>query len=148
MAQIVPVVRLAAHAKSSNLYGRSCGRTVVSPNFFGLMGYDRLLLFHVIMGYAVRASRAASSAINRIIHKLFFFLFWIWLFWYNILKLLFFFSLFDNFLKWRHSKTVKVIDYIISHICSNPMWSTHIWRFKIVNKKCMFVVMWNWSISW
>ena len=75
MAQIVPVVRLAAHAKSSNLYGRSCGRTVVSPNFFGLMGYDRLLLFHVIMGYAVRASRAASSAINRIIHKLFFFYF-------------------------------------------------------------------------
>ena len=44
------------------------GRTVVSPNFFGLMGYDRLLLFHVIMGYAARASRAASSAINRIIH--------------------------------------------------------------------------------
>ena len=43
------------------------GRTAVSPNFFGLMGYDRLLLFHVIMGYA---SRAASSAINRIIHKL------------------------------------------------------------------------------
>ena len=70
MAQIVPVVRLAAHAKSSTLYGRSCGRTVVSPNFFGLMGYDRLLLFHVIMGYAARASRAASSAINRIIHKL------------------------------------------------------------------------------
>ena len=46
------------------------GRTVVSPNFFGLMGYDRLLLFHVIMGYAARASRAASSAIKRIIHKL------------------------------------------------------------------------------
>ena len=35
MAQIVPVVQLAAHAKSSTLYGR----TVVQPNFFGLMGY-------------------------------------------------------------------------------------------------------------
>ena len=35
MAKIVPVVQLAAHAKSSTLYGR----TVVQPNFFGLMGY-------------------------------------------------------------------------------------------------------------
>ena len=34
MAKIVPVVQLAAHAKSSTLYGR----TVVQPNFFGLMG--------------------------------------------------------------------------------------------------------------
>ena len=39
MAKIVPVVLLAAHAKSSTLYGRSYGRTVVRPNFFGLMGY-------------------------------------------------------------------------------------------------------------
>ena len=29
MAQIVPVVQLAAHAKSSTLYGQSYGRTVV-----------------------------------------------------------------------------------------------------------------------
>ena len=29
MAKIVPVVQLAAHAKSSTLYGRSYGRTVV-----------------------------------------------------------------------------------------------------------------------
>ena len=35
VAKIVPVVQLAAHAKSSTLYGR----TVVQPNFFGLMGY-------------------------------------------------------------------------------------------------------------
>ena len=35
MAKIVPVVQLAAHAKSSTSYGR----TVVQPNFFGLMGY-------------------------------------------------------------------------------------------------------------
>ena len=35
MAEIVPMVQLAAHAKSSTLYGR----TVVQPNFFGLMGY-------------------------------------------------------------------------------------------------------------
>ena len=39
MAKIVPVVQLAAHAKSNTLYGRSYGRTVVQPNFFGLMGY-------------------------------------------------------------------------------------------------------------
>ena len=46
MAQIVPVVQLATHAKSSTLYGQSYGRTVVRsygrtvacPNFFGLMG--------------------------------------------------------------------------------------------------------------
>ena len=36
--KIVPVVQLAAHAKSSTLYGR----TVVQTKFFGL---DRLLLF-------------------------------------------------------------------------------------------------------
>ena len=35
MAKIVPVVQLAAHAKSSTLYGP----TVVQPNFFSLMGY-------------------------------------------------------------------------------------------------------------
>ena len=35
MAQIVPVAQLVAHAKSSTLYSRSYGRTVVSPNFFG-----------------------------------------------------------------------------------------------------------------
>ena len=35
MAKIVPVVQLAAHAESSTLYGR----TVVQPNFFGLMDY-------------------------------------------------------------------------------------------------------------
>ena len=35
MVKIVPVVQLTAHAKSSTLYGR----TVVQPNFFGLMGY-------------------------------------------------------------------------------------------------------------
>ena len=51
LQDIVPVVQLAAHAKSSTLYGRSYGRTavvprsyrgrtaVVHPDFFGLMGY-------------------------------------------------------------------------------------------------------------
>ena len=57
MAKIVPVVQLATHAKSSTLYGRSYGRT---SKFFWL---DGLLLFRIIMGNAVRASRAASSAI-------------------------------------------------------------------------------------
>ena len=53
MAKIVPVVQLAAHAKSSTLYGR----TVVQPNFFGLDGL-LLLLFRIVMGL-----RSASSAI-------------------------------------------------------------------------------------
>ena len=35
----VPVVQLAAHAKSSTLYRRSYGRMVVHLSFFGLMGY-------------------------------------------------------------------------------------------------------------
>ena len=64
MAKIVPVVQLAAHAKSSTLYGRtvvrSYGRTVVrsygrTTKFFGL---DGLLLFRIVMGL-----RSASSAI-------------------------------------------------------------------------------------
>ena len=36
MAKIVPPLQLAAHAESSALYGR---QTVVSPIFFGMMGY-------------------------------------------------------------------------------------------------------------
>ena len=59
MAKIVPVVQLAAHAKIITLYGRSYGRT---SKFFRL---DGLLLFRIIMGYAVRASRAAISAITK-----------------------------------------------------------------------------------
>ena len=51
--EIVPVVQLAAHAKSSTLYGRSYGRT---SKFFRL---DGLLLFCIIMGL-----RSASLAIN------------------------------------------------------------------------------------
>ena len=35
----VPDVQLAAHTKSGTLCVRSYGRTVVSPNLFGLMGY-------------------------------------------------------------------------------------------------------------
>ena len=61
MAKIVPVVQLAAHAKSNTLYGRSYGRTVVQPNFFGLMGY---YFFVWLRGYAARASRATSSPIS------------------------------------------------------------------------------------
>ena len=49
VAKIVPVVQLAAHAKSSTLHGR----TVVQPNF----GLDGLLLFCIVMGL-----RSASSA--------------------------------------------------------------------------------------
>ena len=48
MAKIVPVLQLAAHAKSSTLYGRT-------TKFFGL---DGLLLFRIVMGL-----RSASSAI-------------------------------------------------------------------------------------
>ena len=40
MAKNVPAMHLATHAKCSTLYGRSNGRRVVSPNFFGLMGYN------------------------------------------------------------------------------------------------------------
>ena len=49
MAKIVPVVQLAAHAKSSTLYGRT-------TKFFWL---DGLLLFCIVMGL-----RSASSAMN------------------------------------------------------------------------------------
>ena len=44
MAQTVPMVQLAAHAKSSTLYGQSYGRT---SKFFR---FNRLLLFRIIMG--------------------------------------------------------------------------------------------------
>ena len=50
----VPVVQLAAHAKSSTLCGRSYGRTY---KFYRL---DGLLLFCIIMGL-----RFASSAIKK-----------------------------------------------------------------------------------
>ena len=63
MAKIVPVVQLAMHAKSSAFYGRSYGRTVARPNFFGLMGY----YYFVQLCYA---SRAASSAMSRLLHML------------------------------------------------------------------------------
>ena len=48
----MPVVQLAAHAKSSTLYGRSYDRTVVHPNFLGLMGYYYIVS---LWGYALRA---------------------------------------------------------------------------------------------
>ena len=56
----MPVVQLAAHAKSSTLYGRSYSRSVVqsfgrTSQFFLL---DGSLLFFIIMGL-----RSASSAI-------------------------------------------------------------------------------------
>ena len=44
----VPAVQLTTHVKSSTLYGR----TVVHPNFFGLMGY---YYFVLLWGYALRA---------------------------------------------------------------------------------------------
>ena len=51
----MPVVQLAAHAKSSTLYGWSYGRT---SKFFRL---DGLLLFCIIMGL-----RSVSSADNAV----------------------------------------------------------------------------------
>ena len=60
IAKIVPVVQLAAHVKSSTLYGhtyvRSYGRTT---KFFRL---DGLLLFRIVKGL-----RSASSAIKNIL---------------------------------------------------------------------------------
>ena len=48
MAKIVPVVQLAAHAKSSTLYGRTVVRSYDrTTKFFRL---DGLLLFRIIMG--------------------------------------------------------------------------------------------------
>ena len=64
-AKIVSVVQLAAHAKSSTLYGRSYGRTVVRS--YVPICFDRLLLLYHSYnygGYAARGSCAASSAIN------------------------------------------------------------------------------------
>ena len=63
MAKIVPVVQLAAHAKSSTLYGRSYGRT---SKFFRL---DGLLLFRIIMGlrcarFALGTSSVSSSTVS------------------------------------------------------------------------------------
>ena len=60
MAKIVPVVQLAAHAKSSTLYGRSYGRT---SKVFRLGG---LLLFRITMGLrcALRALRAPLKIRN------------------------------------------------------------------------------------
>ena len=54
----MPVVQLAAHAKSSTLYGWSYGRT---SKFFQL---DGLLLFYIIMGL-----HSVSSAIKIIIYN-------------------------------------------------------------------------------
>ena len=56
MAKIVPVVQLAAHAKSGTLYGL----TVVQPNFFGLMGYYYYYYFVQLWGYA------GASLLNQI----------------------------------------------------------------------------------
>ena len=60
MATIVPMVKLAAHAKSGTLYGQSYGRT--SKFFFQLdLEFFRVDVFYfaLLWGYA---SRAASSA--------------------------------------------------------------------------------------
>ena len=48
MAKTVPVVQLAAHAKSSTLYGRT-------TKFFRL---DELLLFRIVMGYNFKPSHS------------------------------------------------------------------------------------------
>ena len=55
-AKIVPVVQLAAHAKSSTLYGRSYGRT----SRFVLIGYYHYII-RIIMGATLRAVRALRA---------------------------------------------------------------------------------------
>ena len=50
--KIVPVVQLAAHAKSSTLYGR----TVVQPNFLGLMGYYYFVYSYFNLRCRIKAS--------------------------------------------------------------------------------------------
>ena len=57
MAKIVPVVQLAAHAKSSTLYGRTVVRLYGRTTKF--FQFDGLLLFCIVMGL-----RSPSSAIN------------------------------------------------------------------------------------
>ena len=78
MARIVPVVQLAAHAKSSTSHGRtvvrSYGRTVVrsygrTTKFFGL---DGLLLFRIIMGLrwsSAITNKCAGLCPQRIIRR-------------------------------------------------------------------------------
>ena len=56
MAKIVPVVQLAAHAKSSTLYGRAVARSHGRTTKF--FRPDGLLLFRIVMGLPW------SSAIN------------------------------------------------------------------------------------
>ena len=62
--KIVPVVQLAAHAKSSTLYGRSYGRTVVRSygrtSRFVLIGYYYYII-RIIMGATLRAVRALRA---------------------------------------------------------------------------------------
>ena len=63
MAKIVPAMQLAAHAKSSTLYGRSYG---VKSKFFRL---DGLLLFCIIMGlWCARCEFRYSNLQNDIIY--------------------------------------------------------------------------------
>ena len=57
MPKIAPVVQLTAHAKSSTLYSRSYGRTVVRSEV-QIFRFDGLLLFRVIVGATLRALRA------------------------------------------------------------------------------------------
>ena len=57
MAKIVPVVQLAAHAKSSTFYGRTVAQSYGRKTIFFRL--DGLLLFCIVMGL-----RSASSAIN------------------------------------------------------------------------------------
>ena len=65
MPKIAPVVQLTAHAKSSTLYSRSYGRTVVRSygrtvvrSEVQIFRFDGLLLFRVIVGATLRALRA------------------------------------------------------------------------------------------
>ena len=55
MAKIVPVVQLAAHAKSSTLYGRT-------TKFFGL---DGLLLFRIVIVYGATLCELRYNKLSR-----------------------------------------------------------------------------------
>ena len=53
----------------------------------------------------------------------------------------------NNLLKRRHSKTLKIIDNTIFDLCSNPVTTTHVSRFKIIDEYCLRVVVRNSFVS-
>ena len=60
MAKIVPVVQLAAHAKSNTLYGRSYGRTVVQ-SYIQIFSAWWVTTFSYNYGATLRVLRALRA---------------------------------------------------------------------------------------